>query len=388
MQVTMSPRRRQRPISPVPPRGAGIELGGPAATTVVIAVVAVLARVAFVHDPPSPDEGGYLVVARNWSDGGPFSYGYLFVDRPPVLLLVFRLASLLGGITPLRWIGCAGVVVAVVAAGWAGVCLGGRRGARWAALVAAALMTTPMLGAHEVDGELIAAPLVLLSCACLLQGLRRLEGANAAAWAGAAGLTGTLALLVKQNFVDALAFGVVVLAAAMITRRVSPRQIAASAAGYLTGMLLPIAAVLVWATTRGPGIGSLLYATYGFRSDATHTLLSYSFAAPGKRLHELAGVALLSGIVMFAALFVARLVARSPRAPEALGVAAMFVTSSAGVLLGLSYWMHYLIQLVPAVALASASLSREQGRTVQIARIAVVYVVLTSLVSTGLVLFT
>ena len=356
---------------------------GTGGATVVIAAIAVLARIAFVHDPPSPDEGGYLVVAKNWDDEGPFTYGHLFVDRPPLLLLTFRVADLLGGLTPLRWIACGGVLAAVVAAAWAGNCVAGRLGARWAALTAAALMTTPMLDAHEVDGELIAAPLVLLSCACLLDSLRRDARWRSVTCAAAAGASGTLAALVKQNFVDALVFGVVVLLVSAVIEPTSRRQTAWRAGGFVLGALVPIVTVVAWATHWGPGVGALLYATYGFRTDASHTLLSYSFAAPSERLRVLGGVALSSGILVLGAVFLARF-ARGPRRDAlALGVAALFLTSSVGILLGLDYWVHYLIQLVPAAALASACLARRAGWLRRTAQVAVGYVVAASLLSTG-----
>jgi hypothetical protein len=59
--------------------------------------VVVLARVSTLWLPLRADEGGYLLVARQWRSGGEFIYGDYFLDRPPLLLLLFRLAALGGG---------------------------------------------------------------------------------------------------------------------------------------------------------------------------------------------------------------------------------------------------------------------------------------------------
>ncbi len=137
-----------------------------------------------------------------------------------------------------------------------------------------------------------------------------------------------------------------------------------------------------WAWTSGPGIGALLYATYGFRSDASNTLLAYSLSAPEQRLRGLGSAAISSGLVVLGLVFVASLARARGRSAAAIGTAAMFVSASAGVALGLSYWVHYLIEFVPAVAMATALLSRRTGLMRHGARLAVVYVLLTSLWST------
>src|SRR3954447_15092776 len=61
---------------------------------VVLGLVVVLVRATFVPLPLRNDEGGYLFIARHWHTGGEFLYGDYFVDRPPLLILLFRFASL------------------------------------------------------------------------------------------------------------------------------------------------------------------------------------------------------------------------------------------------------------------------------------------------------
>ena len=66
--------------------------------------------------PLSPDEGGFLLVASQWSPGTSL-YGDYWVDRPPLLIGLFQLADLGGGALALRIIGLARVVPSVLLAG-------------------------------------------------------------------------------------------------------------------------------------------------------------------------------------------------------------------------------------------------------------------------------
>jgi hypothetical protein len=98
----------------------------------------VLLRLPFVSAPLSPDEGGFLVLARQWHADGPGGslYGRYWVDRPPLLVATFRLADALGGVIALRLIGALAAAVAVVAVGATVHRLSGPRPAVWASAVA------------------------------------------------------------------------------------------------------------------------------------------------------------------------------------------------------------------------------------------------------------
>jgi hypothetical protein len=113
-----------------------------------------------------------LIVAQHWHEGGANLYGTLFVDRPPLLLLFYQLADDLGGLEAARLMGLVAASVVVAAAGWIGHTLAGLRGTAWAALAAAALVATPMIGTTEINAELLGAPLTLLSVGFLLAGVR------------------------------------------------------------------------------------------------------------------------------------------------------------------------------------------------------------------------
>ncbi len=351
--------------------------------TVVAALFAVALRMPFVSVPLAPDEGGYLLVASHWHDDGPFSYGRIFVDRPPILLLLFRLASWWGGTVALRLIGCVMVVVLVAAAGWAGWLIGGRRGSRWSVCTGAALMSTPLLGTHEIDGELLAAPWVTLSCALLLRSLQPSERRwQPQILALAAGMSGTLAVLVKQNFVDGLVFAAVVLVTHRLSGRDPPTRALRLLGAVAFGAAIPLPVAAAWASTSGSGLGGLLYAMYGFRSDALRVVLSHSLLAPIQRAQGLGVMTVGSGILLITLAFVfSRGWTRSD--PVVVGTTGLFVTATASVTLGGSYWSHYLIQFVPAVTLASALMSRRAAALLWAPRAAVTTVLLSSLASSG-----
>jgi hypothetical protein len=93
---------------------------------------------------------------------------------------------------------------------------------------------------------------------------------------------------------------------------------------------------------------------YGFRADAAHVIATHSLAAPEARLQTLVTLALVSGLVLLVAqLAVSQwrtLFHPSPLVWAVTGAAAIEV---AGVLLGASYWPHYLIGVIPVLALAT-----------------------------------
>ncbi|MBB6629754.1 hypothetical protein H5V45_20725 [Nocardioides sp. KIGAM211] len=317
------------------------------------ALVAVLLRLPFTWRPSYPDEAGYLLVARHWHGGGPGLYGSLWVDRPPLLIAFWRAADALGGVVAGRGLAMVAVVVLVAAAGASGWSVGGVRGARWSAASAAVLAASPLLGAPEVDAEILAAPLVMVGVALTLRAVRPgAAGSRAAAYAVLAGVAAVSAVLVKQNFVDALAFPVALVVAAAARRDLAPRVAARVVVSGLLGALVPLLLVLWWVTTASAGTGTLLYTLYGFRVDASRAIDSHSLSAPDRRAWGLWGLVLVSGLLPLTAYVVGHVVVRIRRLdPVPVGIAAMLVVEVAGIVLGGSYWSHYLVALVPSVVL-------------------------------------
>lgn len=328
--------------------------------SVLIAVGLALAlRIPYVGRPASADEAGFLSVARGWHAGGSSMYGQLWVDRPPLLIVFWRIADVLGGVGAGRWLGCAVVVTTVLAAGWTGWLIGGRRSAEWAAFASAALVSTPLLATYAVNGELLATPFVMLSCALTLAAVRRPPaGYRRGMLAAAAGGFGVCAVLIKQNFVDALVFAGVFVPFAAAQRVLTWRQARRVLLLGVTGAAVPCAGTLAWLLATGASIGDFWYALYGFRSDAVRVIATQSLSAPVDRLWQLIGAGLLSGAVVLTLVYAAS-IRRSVRHSAALSsaIAVMLCVGYCAIVLGGSFWLHYLIGLVPALALASAQLA-------------------------------
>ena len=341
--------------------------------------LAVVLRLPFLLEPLRPDEAGYLMVARQWHLSDHTVYGAYWVDRPPLLLLLFK-AAVGQGPVGIRLVGTVAAAFIVAAAAAVGQVVGGRRAAWWSSLVTAALVSSFALGGQEVDGELLAAPFVLAGCAATLWAVdERQTRVGRIVLGFLAGVAAVAAVLVKQNFVDALVFALVLLAL-MARRSASRRRALETAAAGVVGAALAVGTVLVWAATAGPGVGDLFYVMYLFRFDAAEVIARRDIARPEARLLGLIGVALVSGLVPLLAASIWQ--ALGPRRrPEPLSWAfvAMIVVGVIGVVAGASYWRHYLIQLVPAAAIGTAMLAR--GRPDRWARPLVSLVVVSAAVA-------
>ncbi|MGH3509541.1 MAG: hypothetical protein ACRDPI_04850 [Nocardioidaceae bacterium] len=345
--------------------------------TFVAWVVAVMLaiRLSYLVGPLASDEAGYLLVARNWHLGGPNLYGHYFVDRPPLLIFVFKIASLLSWDDVIRVLALPFAVLIVLAAAWAVDGVVGGRGARWAAVVAAVLVTNPLLGAPEADGELFAAPLVMLSVALVLVGVRR----SSVAMAFAAGVSAGGALMLKQNFYDGFVFGAVLLAVSLVqgrlARRTAVRLAVAGAAGGGV-VLLGLIGYIVWARV---GVFSAYFQLFGMRGSALDVITDHDLHATGMRGLELLILAVVSGALPLLAVLV-RNAWRTGLVGTPIAWAISFTTvlGLVSMLAGGSYWPHYLIQLAPMLALAVGLWASHDGAL----RVVTVYAVLASLVAT------
>ncbi len=137
--------------------------------------VAVLARLPYLGLPAWSDEAGFLTVGGAWRLGGSTGpgglYGDYWVDRPPVLITLYGIADRLGGLVPLRLLGAMAAAVTVAGVAWIAHLAAGTRAAGWAALVMAALLSTPYHWSFMVDGELLAAPAVALGIGLVVSGI-------------------------------------------------------------------------------------------------------------------------------------------------------------------------------------------------------------------------
>ncbi len=327
----------------------------------VAAVLVAVVRLGYLGGALYPDEAGYLTVAGSWHLGGPQLYGHYFVDRPPVLLLLFRIASLVPWDAFVRVLTIPFAVLFVVAAAWAAHQLVGTRGARWAAVVAAAFVVSPVIGAQEADGEIFAAPLVMLSVALTLAAVRR-TGRRSLGTAVLAGLAGGLAVMVKQNFVDGFVFAVVLIVASVLQGRLTPRDGLRIAFGGVAGGAAVLAGALAYVQSAGVGVGTAWYSLFGFRGTALEVIADSSLHAPLARAVALVGLAVLSGMLPIGALLVRKAWRdQFTGPPVAWAVAATLGVGVFGIVAGGSYWPHYLLELAPMLALAVGVWAAEAG---------------------------
>jgi hypothetical protein len=326
-----------------------------------IAVLTGLLRLAYLRSPMSPDEGGFLMVAGQWRPG-PSMYGHYWVDRPPLLLELFRAADAAGGLVALRLIGClaAGVTVLGVALAVRRIGTGGA--ATWSAAVACGLLVSPLLGSTPVNGELLAAPFVALGLWLSVAALAD-AGTRRGAWAAAAaGACAAAAVLVKQNMLDVFVF-VVVLGLLAHLGRSRHRGLVRAALCFAAGSLAGGVVVLGAAMLSGTSPGSVLFAMYPFRLQATSVVAHSALTLRITRLLTLGNDELLSaGPLVLAALVLLLVVARSRRrlagehplwVPVAGAAFATTLYDVVSVVAGGSYWDHYLVQLAVPTALAA-----------------------------------
>ena len=347
---------------------------------VVCAVVVVL-RTTYLVGPLHADEAGYLVVARTLHAGGPNLYGHYFVDRPPGLLLLYRLAALTGWAPSIRVLATALALVLVVAAAWAAYEVVGARGARWAAMVAASFAVTPVLMAQEADGEILAAPLVMLALALTLAAVRR-TGWPAFGLATGAGLAAGAAVMVKQNFGDGVVFALALLGASLVQRRLARTGAAVVGAGGVLGGSVVVAGALAFVAWTRVGLATAWLTVFGFRGTALDVITDHNLHAPLLRAAALVGLGLLAGALPLMAVLVSESVRCHFRGPPvAWAVGATVVLDAASIALGGSYWPHYLLQLAPVLALAAGLWAPDAGRL----RAAVVLVVASALAATVVV---
>ena len=347
-----------------------------------VAVVAALAgavRVPFVWRSLSPDEGGLLHVAAQWSPGTSL-YGDYFVDRPPVLIAIFALADALGGTPALRTLG----IVAAVATVLLAACLGrvaatAPQAPVLAALTAAVFVSTPLFST-VVNAELLALPFVLAGTVALVAAVRATAPVPAVAWAVLAGAAGAGGALVKQSVVDLFVIAAVLL---LVQRRL--RLLPAVAGGALAAVAVAVGAAYL----RGTDPLDLWNAVIGFRLEAAAVIVD---GAPASTPNRLGGVLLAllgSGAPVLAVVLGLRLREPARSVPDLRWPAlAVLACELAVVLLGGSYWLHYLMGLVPGLVLITvAATQRPLGRS-RLVPAAYAFAVLSTVCVTGWVLAT
>ena len=319
-----------------------------------VCVAVLLLRAPSLIQPLRFDEAGYLLVAQQWSLSGEHLYGDYFVDRPPLLLAVFKVAAMVEWDQMIRLLAMPFAVAFVVAAAWSGYLLGGAAAARWSALVGGALVSTPAVAADQADGELLAIPFVMTAVAVTLAAYRRRTAFGACWLAGTVGLLAAAAVLVKQSFVDAFVFAAALLVAAVLQHRVGrPRALALLTCGAL-GVAVAVGGVLVYLRLSGYTAERLWADLFAVRLTALDVVWGTSPRMTILRALLLAALALVSGLLPLLVGVVRGLVAGPLRgSPESWAVGATLGFGLVSLAFGGSYWPHYLLQLAPMVSLAA-----------------------------------
>lgn len=286
----------------------------------------------------SPDEGGLLILADQWSAGSSL-YGDYFVDRPPLLVAIFALADALGGSAwVVRGLGILAVVATVLLAGLVGQLAA--NAPLLPAATAAALVCTPLFGSTVVNGELLGLPFLVGGSAAVLAAAREEDWLR---WGLLAGALGACGALVKQSLLD-----VFVLAAVLLVLRRRPRALLAVA----TGAAVTVVVAVALAASRGTDPGDLWQGVVVFRQDAGAVITQSATSATMRRLGVLALAVLGTGLPLLLLALARRLRASVDLRRPALAVLAWELLV---VLAGGSYWLHYLMGLVPGLVLLTAA---------------------------------
>lgn len=295
-----------------------------------------------------------MVVGQQWRAGGTSLYGNYWVDRPPVLMTIYSAAARLGGAVPLRLFGIvAAALVVLLAARLAGQ-LGGRRASAGAAIVAAVLLANPALGAESVNGELLAAPVVLAGLSCAVAALRASTSRIAVVGAAGAGALAVTALLIKQNMADVAVFAIVAGALSCWRGDVAIRRLAALAAAGLGGGLAMLAVVAGWIAVHGTSLHGVYEAMYPFRLDAARVMNTYGSAGGAAgRAQQLALVTLTSGLIVLVVMCCWAALTRRIGGPFVWALVVLLVFDGVSILMGGNFWSHYLVQPLGVVAVLS-----------------------------------
>lgn len=372
-------------------------------TSLALLIFAVLlARLPFLTKPLAPDEGGYLLVASQWSHGTSL-YGDYWVDRPPLLIMIFQLADFAGGQVALRVIGIVSVVVAVLVSAHIGrlVAPQSRHASLASAATAAIFLTNPMFGVNEVNGELLAAPFVLMGVVAVLQATRACTRPPRFAWWFVAGGTAIAAAAIKQSMLDVFAIAGATVFWLVWSRR--PGQALQALIGVGVGAVALASLIGWWATSRGTDIAGLWDAVVTFRAQAASVISSSSPSSGNRRAGVLLLAFLGSGAIgLLAGAFAPvpggatgrrTTVAKSTDGDVLCVVlGALLAWEIFAVAAGGGYWLHYLVGVVPGLVLATGVALRRPRRVrwitlthvYSIAASAVaVFVVMTPVFTTG-----
>ena len=308
-------------------------------------LLALLLRVPYLSTPLGRDEGGLAYMAQHWSDTSGSLYGAYWVDRPPLLILLFK-AAVVGGEGGVRALGAVAAVALVIGVTLLARAVEGPRAGWIAGLLAALMSGSVSIGSIFTPGEVLAVVPSTFSLLCLVLAHRSRQ----ARWVFAAGFLAVCAALIKQSFLDAGLAGAVFVAASAIADRDVRRRWPLA---YAAGAAIPFAALLVWLAAAHESIGEFVYTLFGFRLQLLNTLAGSDIPLH-VRFQKLEEPSWDSGLtIVLGAALVGLFCLRKDRV-LAVTFIAWLAAAAFGVLGGGSYFAHYLIGLVPVSCVAAA----------------------------------
>ncbi|MCW2830705.1 MAG: hypothetical protein JWP31_1397 [Aeromicrobium sp.] len=327
----------------------------------LLAVVAVAVRLTYIPRKPGTDEAGYLLIAQQWHGSGTSLYTDQWIDRPPLLLVLFQIGDLMGGLTGVRVLGALVAAVVVVGTAVAAGLLAGRRAALVAAAAMAAWSFSPAFASITVNGEYLAAPFIVWSIAGTVAALQAIGQRRALLLGALAGAAGFAAILVKQNHAEGLLFGLLACLFARTlfgTDRARALQVFGAAAGGGVVAVGLTAALCAW---RGTSVSGVYEAMYPFRFKADDVKSAGGLPPFAERFDTFGHIWIASGVLLVTvvAIVVGMLNRRHRGAVVVLVVVLAFVHAS--VASGQNFYGHYMVQvLVPVAILAGVAATRSR----------------------------
>jgi hypothetical protein len=221
-------------------------------------------------------------------------------------------------------------------------------------VVAGALLCNPVDESVYGSSGLFAVPWVALAFLCTVA-MMQSERSRSYGFAALAGLSATLAVSVKQNFVDGFVFAGVVLLVHVLQRRSTLRLALLRGLALALGAGIAVLAMVVQSLFTDAGPKALWLAAVSFRFRASAVLAETVAHGTEFRLTLLVLILVVTGIVPLVLALLIRAARSGFRGtPWAWACGVVLVLDVPSIMLGGSYWPHYALQVVPAAALAVA----------------------------------
>ncbi|NRQ50745.1 ArnT family glycosyltransferase [Aeromicrobium stalagmiti] len=343
------------------------------------AVVVIALRTPFINVPLGIDEGGDSFVARAWGTTDGSMYGGSWLDRPPLLVLIYKI-GVLGGDLGVRLLGMVAAILLVAATMAIAHRIAGLRAARITGVITAVMTSSVVLGAVFTDNELLATVPATFSILALM---RARDAVVPDRWLFVSGFLATCALLIKQSFGEVLVAGAVFLLVSWVTRARSGFQ-ARWLGWWLGGVAAPILVTFAWFEAYSVGARGFVYAVAGFRLDSITEINAAPQGAGFMLLHLGLPVLVVSGCLFLVPWSIAWLVRRRADPQLVLPLAAWLLVGFVGIAGGGNYYPHYFIQPVAALAvLSGCALAVTGRRMLSIATTCLVFVLAIGNVAVG-----